>query len=551
MNRNAESHFALAPSTLDISRSRFDRSHGFSYTADFGQCIPVFCEEMLPGDTFEISTSKVIRLQTLLKPIYGNMYFDLYYFFVPNRLLWEHWKNFMGESNQAWTPSIEYTVPQVIVPKGGFAFGSLADYLGVPPGVGAGQKISALPFRAYAKIINDWFINQNLEDPINIDIGDADFDSNGSDELISGNRVYVAGKYHDMMTSCLPGPLKGSDVIVPLGSVSGTYPVRTFGESFNSTELNNYATMVQVLSVGETSGNSNQVTIGSNDNTLKRNLNYTDSDPTAASYSTRFTNLGIDIDSITGGISVTDLRTSFQIQKFYESLARSGSRYGETIAALFGVNSPDARLQRSEYLGGNRIQLGVSQVTNNAETSSNALGNVGALSVTTDRHNDVIYSSPEHGYCIGIAVARYEHSYPQGLPKHFSRKSMFDYYFPVFANISEQPIYKRELFFGAPDQDDVFGYQEAWAHYRYGFNRVAGELRPQHPTPLASWTLADDYEEAPSLSHEWAMEDKTNVDRVLAVTSAVSNQILVDLWFKNSAVRPMPMYSVPGLIDHH
>lgn len=553
MNRNAQSHFALAPATMDIQRSKFDRSHGFTYTANFGELIPTFCEEVLPGDTFSVSTSKVIRLQTLLKPVFGNMWFDTYFFFVPNRLIWDHFKNFMGESNKAWTPSIEYTVPQTIIPDGGYEFGSLADYLGVPPKVGGGQTISALPFRAYAKIVNDWFINQNLEDPINVDTGDADFDANGSDELISGNRVYIAGKYHDIFSSALPGPLKGPEIIVPFQQAGGVYPVLQMENSFTDEVLNPYAAMVQTVNSDGSSGTPNQITIGSNDNTVKRNISATSADPLSTGYSLQFTNLGVDIENLSGGLSITDLRTSFQIQKFYESLARGGSRYTEIIKSMFNVSSPDARLQRSEYLGGNRIPISVSQVTNNAQTDNKPLGNVGAMSMTNDRHHDFVFSADEHGYVIGVSVARYEHSYPQGLPKHFSRRNRFDYYFPVFANISEQPIYRKELYFSDSqvENDSVFGYQEPWAHYRYGLNRCSSEMRPDHPTSLASWNLADDYESAPYLSHEWAMEDKTNVDRVLAVSSELSNQILVDLWFQNTAVRPMPMYSVPGLIDHH
>ena len=550
MNRNAESHFAVAPANVDISRSQFDRSHGNTFTANFGQLVPMYVEEVLPGDTFNVTSSKAVRLQTLLKPVMGNMYLDTYYFFVPNRLIWDHWQEFCGESNQAWTPSVEYTIPQIEIPQGGFPFGSLADYLGVPPGVGAGQTISHLPFRAYAKIVDDWFRNQNLEDPINVYTGDATIQ--GSDdiydpygELIDGARLYTAGKYHDLFTSCLPAPQKGPAVRIPFdnGGVSQFIPVQSRPQAINTDDL--MAAAVQIKSVQT---KKPMYLVNESDDIVAQM-----GDPGYTDKAFFFTNLGIQSNDFDAAISVSDMRMSFAIQKFYERMARSGSRYIEILKSMFNVTSPDARLQRSEYLGGNRMPIAVSQVTNNAQTENNPLGNVGAMSLTNDLHHDFVHSFTEHGYVIGVCVARYEHSYPQGLPKHFSRLNKFDFYWPVFANISEQPIYKREIFFSDDESDNamVFGYQEPWAHYRFGFNSVHGEMRPDHPQTLASWNLSDDYADVPNLSHEWAMEDKVNVDRTLAVTSEISNQILVDYWFKNVATRPMPMFSVPGLIDHH
>lgn len=537
MNRNAESHFAVAPIDIDIARSRFDRSHGCTFTTNFGAVTPCLVEEVLPGDTFDVTTSKVVRLQTLLKPIFGNMYMDTYYFFCPHRLIWDHFKQFCGESEQAWTPAVEYSIPQIKIPDGGFPFGSLADYLGVPPKTGAGQEISALPFRAYAKIIDDWFRNQNLEDPINIYTGDATWNpAESENELISGYNLYTAGKYHDLMTSALPQPQKSEPVTIPVDYTNIGIPVTTF--EFGLTDPSRYIHPIELVDVnGESVGD----------------LSVTNSNIDLTGDPAYFANLGVDPSVLKGSISVNDMRMSFAIQRFYEKLARGGSRYIEICKSLFGCTSPDGRLQRTEYLGGNRMPISVSQVTNNAQSSDAPLGNVGAMSVTNDIHKDMIHSFTEHGYLIGVVVLRYEHSYPQGLPKHFSRKNKFDFYWPTFANISEQPIYKKELFFGdsLAENDKVFGYQEPWAHYRYGFNSVHGEMRPDHPTSLASWNLADDYESYPSLSHEWAREDKTNVDRCLAVTSEVSDQVLIDMWFKNYATRPMPLFSVPGLIDHH
>lgn len=545
MNRNAESHFAVAPIDIEIARSRFDRSRGCTFTTNFGAVTPCLVEEVLPGDTFDITTSKVVRLQTLLKPIFGNMYMDTYYFFCPHRLIWDHFKQFCGESEQAWTPAVEYSIPQIKVPDGGFPFGSLADYLGVPPKTGSGEEISALPFRAYAKIIDDWFRNQNLEDPINIYTGDATWNpAESENELISGYKLYTAGKYHDLFTSALPQPQKSDPVTIPVEYNSQYLPVMPYSDLNVPTGWVPQSLQFSTLS-GETHGNFG---VSSNGEDIVTDQAVADPDDEIF-----FTNLGIDVSRTAGSISVNDMRMSFAIQRFYERLARGGSRYIELCKSLFGVTSPDGRLQRTEYLGGNRMPISVSQVTNNAQSSDAPLGNVGAMSMTNDINKDMIHSFTEHGLLIGVVVLRYEHGYPQGLPKLFSRKNKFDFYWPTFANISEQPIYKKELFFGdsPAENEKVFGYQEPWAHYRYGFNSVHGEMRPDHPTSLASWNLADDYSTYPSLSQEWAREDKTNVDRCLAVTSEVSDQALIDMWFANYATRPMPLFSVPGLIDHH
>jgi len=562
MNRNTESHFSLSPH-VDISRSRFDRSASLKTSFNAGDVVPFFLEEVLPGDTFSVDTSKVVRMQTLLTPMMDNVYLDTYYFFVPNRLVWDHWKEFCGENTEsAWIPQTEYTMPQITSPVNtGWSVGTLADYFGIPTGV-AGLSVSALPFRAYALIMNEWFRDQNLQDPLVVPTDDSTVAGVNSGTFVTdvakGGKPFIAAKYHDYFTSALPAPQKGPDVAIPVAQAA-SYPVYPLAQSvspsgadslkwqnrdgskftYNSSQYGVFG-LSSAFSDGASASDSTtlkQVEVGPN-----------------AVYDVIPANLWAVADGNAAAATINQLRLAFQIQKFYERQARGGSRYTEVVRSFFGVTSPDARLQRPEYLGGNRVPINVNQIVQQSGTESSGTpqGTVVGQSLTTDKHSDFTKSFTEHGLIIGVMVARYDHTYQQGLNRLWSRKDKFDFYWPVFANIGEQAIKNKEIFAQGTDKDnEVFGYQEAWAEYRYKPNMVTGEMRSAYAQSLDVWHLADDYSTLPSLSDSWIREDKANIDRVLAVTSAVSNQFFADIYVKNYCTRPMPMYSVPGLIDHH
>lgn len=554
MNRNVESHFALNPTRIDLSRSTFDRSASVKTSFNAGDIVPFFLEEVLPGDTFNVKSSKVVRMQTLLTPMMDNVYLDTYYFFVPNRLVWKHWKEFNGENTEsAWIPETTYEVPQITAPANtGWSVGTIADYFGIPTGV-PNLSVNALPFRAYALIMNEWFRDQNLSDPLVVPDDDATVvgvnTGNFVSDVAKGGKPYIAAKYHDYFTSCLPSPQKGPDVTIPVSS--GVKVPVTAGDNNP-----NYArTPMRVAWLSGTSNVTSTYVTATNSAAPGNSLIIPEGASSNLSPFMTPTNLWADFGGHEAAASINQLRLAFQIQKLYERDARGGSRYIEILKSHFGVTSPDARLQRPEYLGGNRVPINVNQVVQQSGTgsgSSTPQGTVVGMSQTTDSHSDFIKSFTEHGFIVGVMVARYDHTYQQGLDRMWSRKDRFDYYWPVFANIGEQAVKNKEIFAQGNEQDDqVFGYQEAWADYRYKPNRVTGEMRSAYTQSLDVWHLADDYSERPSLSDSWIREDKTNIDRVLAVKSSVSNQFFADIYVQNRATRPMPLYSIPGLIDHH
>lgn len=553
MNRNVESHFALNPTKIDISRSTFDRSSSVKTSFNTGDIVPFYVDEVLPGDTFNVKTSKVVRLQTMLTPMMDNMYLDTYFFFVPNRIVWEHWKQFNGENTEsAWIPQTQYEVPQITAPVGGWQVGTIADYFGIPTGV-ENLSVNSLPFRAYALIMNEWFRDENLQDPLVVPMDDSTVTGVNTGTFVTdvakGGKPYIACKYHDYFTSCLPSPQKGPDVQIPVSPATDlpVVPKLDFAWNYNGTAVPamKYAYTDQAANISAGSG----MVIGSDKAVYDYSgVGSNGNHPIAPS------NLWAIQDGLPAAATINQLRLAFQIQKLYERDARGGTRYIEILKSHFGVTSPDARLQRPEYLGGNRVPINVNQIVQQSATTdgSTPQGNPVGLSLTTDTHSDFTKSFTEHGFVIGVMVARYDHTYQQGIERMWSRKDRFDYYWPVFANIGEQAVLNKEIYAqGTAKDNEVFGYQEAWADYRYKPNRVTGEMRSSYAQSLDVWHLGDDYDALPSLSDSWIREDKANVDRVLAVTSSISNQLFCDIYVKNRTTRPMPMYSVPGLIDHH
>lgn len=552
MGRNVNSFFSENPASLDISRSRFLRNQNIKTSFNAGDLIPFYLDEVIPGDTVSIDTSKVVRMSTLIAPIFDNIYLDTYFFFVPNRLCWDHWKQFMGENTEsAWIPETEYTVPQVTAPEGGWNVGTIADYMGIPTGV-SGISVDAMPFRAYALICNEWFRDENLTDPIYIDTGDSNVvGSNGSayrTDIIKGGAPFVAAKYHDYFTSALPAPQKGPDVPLPLGQSAMVYAK----DGADSSALSNSAIQFGVVNGSFSSNTWHDIFAYQGQSGAPYMVGASSNTGNTTALRLYPINLLADLTTATG-TSINQLRQAFQVQKLYEKDARGGTRYIEIIKSHFGVSSPDSRLQRPEYLGGSRVPINIHQVVQTSSTDSTTpQGNTSAYSLTIDSHSDFTKSFTEHGWIIGLCVARYNHTYQQGLERMWSRKVREDYYFPVFANLGEQAIKNKEIFAqGTSEDDEVFGYQEAWAEYRYKPDRVSGELRSQYAQSLDLWHLGDDYETLPRLSDSWIRENKQNIDRTLAVSSSVSHQFIADIFVKNSEVRIMPLYSIPGLIDHH
>jgi hypothetical protein len=556
MSRNANTRFALNPTNLDISRSKFNRNHSLKTSFNVGDVVPFYVDEVLPGDTFQLKTSLVARMQTLITPMMDNIYLDTYFFFVPNRLTWNHWKEFNGENTQsAWYPSVEYSVPQLTAPAtSGWSIGTLADYFGIPTGV-AGLSVNALPFRAYALIMNEWFRDENLSDPLSVPVDDATVvgvnTGNYITDVAKGGLPFKAAKYHDYFTSCLPAPQKGPDVTIPVADIGNApvvpladnVPTSLFtGQPYNAVRPDGSSFSGSgIYGIGFNLADGSQVDFGGSSSGTSVNRPV-------------ISNLWAVQSGGAAAATINQLRQAFQIQKLYERDARGGTRYIEILKSHFGVTSPDARLQRPEYLGGNRIPININQVVQSSATAAEGtpLGDTAAFSLTTDTHGDFIKSFVEHGFIIGVMVARYDHTYQQGLERFWSRKDRFDYYWPVFANIGEQAVLNKEIYAQGNEKDDeVFGYQEAWADYRYKPSRVTGEMRSSAPKSLDVWHLADEYTQLPTLSDAWIREDKSNVDRVLAVTSSVSNQMFADIYVQCEATRPMPVYSIPGLIDHH
>lgn len=536
MNRNSEYNFAQNPQ-VEISRSRFQRNSDNKTTFNTGDLIPVYLDEVLPGDTHQVDVACVMRMATPIFPVMDNAYCDFYFFFVPNRLLWEHWKEFMGENKQtAWTPKTEYSVPQVTAPTGGWEEGTLADYLGLPTKV-EGISVSALPGRAYGLIYNEWFRNQNVTQPTLVEVTDAtttgkNDGSTTNDSAITLAKPLKAAKVFDYYTGALPEPQKGEPITIPLNG-SAKVAVYQYDAAHPMTPTEKYGEMITKPQLGNTLTSPDKY-----GNYILYDL------PAKPGV------LAADMSSVTAA-TINQLRQAFQIQKLLEKDARGGTRYREVLREHFGVISPDSRMQIPEYLGGYRLPINVSQVIQTSSTDGTSpLGNTAALSVTTMNKPMFTKSFTEHGFIMGLAVVRTDQTYQQGIERMWSRKGRYDYYWPVLANIGEQAILNKEIYAQGNEKDnEAFGYQEAWADYRYKPSKVTALFRSNATQSLDAWHYAQDYDALPTLSTAWMEQTDTEMKRTLAVQN--QPDFIADFYFMNKTTRCMPVYSIPGLIDHH
>lgn len=562
--------FAALPKA-QIQRSVFNRSHDYKTTFDSGYLIPFYVDEVLPGDSFKLNCSIFCRLATPIVPFMDNLYLETFFFFVPNRLVWKHWENFMGQQDNPGD-STDYLIPQTVAGPKGFPLGSVADYFGIPTGV-QNLSVSSLPFRAYQLIYNEWFRDENLQDRV----GAWDPSATHKDDPVgdwndtnsNGLTLLRRNKYHDYFTSALPWPQKGDAVDVNFG-VGGA--ISWASDSFNviPSRVNNQQVKAVV-------GNPKHLAF------IRPNFSYSEdlsglhinvSAPSAVS-DTSLTGYGeveytaassgsfvpnavpptIDLPYLQfvgqqgAGLTINDLRQAFQVQKLLERDARGGTRYTEILRSHFGVVSPDARLQRPEYLGGSSTRILMNSVAQTAATNDvTPQANLSAFGLFGDSFHGFSKSFVEHGYIIGLVNVRADLSYQQGVNRMWSRKSRLDFYFPVLAHLGEQAILNKEIYAqGTAADDQVFGYQERFAEYRYSPSVITGKMRSTDPQTLDIWHLAQKFDNLPTLSSQF-IQDNPPVSRVVAVQS--EPQFILDAWFDLKCIRPMPVYSVPGLVDH-
>lgn len=557
MNRNNEAHFHQIPQ-VHISRSTFNRPQNILTTFNAGELVPFYVDEVLPGDTFRVRTSAIIRQTTPKYPVMDDAYIDMYYFFVPNRIVWDNFKYFMGEvKSTPWMPTKEYKVPQInIVKLPGMGSGKLPetgtilDYMGVPTkcvDTNSELDINALPIRGYVKIWNEFFRDENVDNAATLktDDNDVNYKTNATSEegatvetrlkaAYCGGYCLPVNKFHDYFTSCLPYPQRGPEVTIPM---TGNAPVGMYKD----TNLSQFET-----AGGHADIYSLHISNSENPDYKGYGLVTGSSSPTTQVSDTAY--LGADLSRVNAA-TINDLRQAVAVQHYYEAMARGGSRYREQVRSIYGVTISDKTVQVPEYLGGGRYHVNMNQIiqTSAANNETNTpLGETGAVSITPINEASFTKSFEEHGFVIGVMCVRHDRSYQQGLEKFWSRKDRLDYYVPQFANLGEQPVKKREIMAtGTESDDETFGYQEAWADYRYKPNRVSGKMRSNAEGTLDFWHYADNYSTVPTLSQEWMKEGKTEIARTLIVQN--EPQFFGAIRVDNKTTRPMPLYSVPGM----
>lgn len=547
--------FSDAPA-MYMRRTKFDRSHVYKTTFDSGKLIPVFVDEVLPGDTTRMSVNYFARLATPIKPIMDNIYLDWFFFFVPNRLVWEHWQNFCFEQEDP-DDSTDYVIPTVTaIGNAENAYtGSLWDYFGLPVNTAGNLSgINALPFRAVYLIWNEWFRDENLQKSVKIQKGDTNevLDSSRSSDqpswvFISGTSTVPGlacpprGKRHDYFTSALPWTQKGPGVEIPLVGNAPVYAPSSANVQNPSTDGILYTSNAEI-SASARLGYARAIRGGGWVSSITGNS--APDDATASSFQ-----LYADLSNVSSA-TINSLRTAFQMQKFYERLARGGSRYTEVLRSFFGVVSPDARLQRPEFLGSFTKMVNVNPIAQTSATDGTSpQGNLSAYGVTAAKFHGFAKSFVEHGYIIGFVCARADLTYQQGINKMWLRSTVYDFYWPTFAHLGEQAIELRELYAQGNEADTtVFGYQERYAEYRYKPSQITGKFRSSVVNgSLDKWHLSQFFNNAPTLNEEFIVENPP-IERIVAVTS--EPEFLLDIGFRYTTVRPMPMFGTPGLVDH-